>query len=66
VFIAPAGVGAREAVLVLALTPLLGLAAATTVSLLLRVAHTVADMLLALRYGLVRVRRNRNVHSASS
>ena len=31
VFIAPAGVGAREAVLILALTPLLGVAAATTV-----------------------------------
>lgn len=58
VFIAPAGVGAREAVLILALTPLLGVAAATTVSLILRVAHTLADMLLALRYGLVRARRN--------
>lgn len=57
VFIAPAGVGAREAVIVLALTPLLGVAAATTVSLLLRVGHTLADMLLALRYGLVRMRR---------
>jgi hypothetical protein len=57
VFIAPAGVGAREAVIVLALTPLLGVAAATTVSLLLRVGHTCADMLLALRYGLVRARR---------
>jgi glycosyltransferase 2 family protein len=63
VFVAPAGVGAREAVLVLALTPLLGVAAATTVSLVLRVAHTLADMLLALRYGLVRVKRDR-VHSA--
>jgi len=58
VFIAPAGVGAREAVLILALTPLLGVAAATTVSLILRVGHTLADILLALRYGLVRARRN--------
>jgi hypothetical protein len=57
VFVAPAGVGAREAVLILALTPLLGVAAATTVSLILRVGHTLADMLLALRYGLVRARR---------
>ncbi|MCT2586588.1 flippase-like domain-containing protein [Actinophytocola gossypii] len=57
VFIAPAGVGAREAVLILALTPLTGVAAATTVSLVLRVAHTVADVVLALRYGLARVRR---------
>ena len=52
--IAPAGVGAREAVLILALSPLLGVAAATTVSLMLRVCHTVADILLALRYGLAR------------
>ncbi|HEX2130613.1 MAG TPA: lysylphosphatidylglycerol synthase domain-containing protein [Actinophytocola sp.] len=57
VFIAPAGVGAREAVLILALTPLTGVAAATTVSLVLRVAHTLADILLALRYGLIRARR---------
>ena len=57
VFLAPAGVGAREAVLVLALTPLLGGGPAATVSLLLRVGHTIADLLLALRYGLVRARR---------
>lgn len=56
VFIAPAGVGAREAVLILALTPLLGVAAATTVSLILRVGHTLADIVLALRYGLIRAR----------
>lgn len=66
VFIAPAGVGAREAVLILALTPLLGVAAATTVSVILRVAHTVADMLLALRYGLVRARRNRSTVDTGS
>lgn len=64
VFIAPAGVGAREAVLVLALTPLLGVAAATTVSLVLRVGHTLADMLLALRYGLVRAKRERSVRAS--
>jgi uncharacterized membrane protein YbhN (UPF0104 family) len=57
VVIAPAGVGAREAVLILALAPLLGVGPATTVSLLLRVCHTLADMLLGLRYGLVRARR---------
>jgi len=56
VFIAPAGVGAREAVLILALTPLIGIAAATTVSLLLRFGHTIADIMLALGYGLVRAR----------
>lgn len=56
VFLAPAGVGAREAVLILALTPMLGAPAAATVSLLLRVGHTLADLVLALRYGLVRVR----------
>jgi uncharacterized membrane protein YbhN (UPF0104 family) len=59
VFLAPAGVGAREAVLVLALTPLLGVPAATTVSLMLRVGHTLADLTLALRYGLARARANR-------
>jgi len=57
VFIAPAGMGAREAVLILALTPLVGVAAATTISLILRVGHTLADVLLGLRYGLVRARR---------
>ncbi len=59
VFLAPAGVGAREAVLILALTPLLGAPAAATVSLMLRVGHTLADLVLALRYGLARARRNR-------
>jgi hypothetical protein len=59
VFIAPAGLGAREAVLILALSPLLGVAAATTVSLILRVGHTLADVLLALRYGPVPARRAR-------
>lgn len=57
VFLAPAGVGAREAVLILALTPLLGAAPAATVSLMLRVGHTLADLVLALRYGLARARR---------
>jgi uncharacterized membrane protein YbhN (UPF0104 family) len=57
VFLAPAGVGAREAVLILALTPLLGAPAAATVSLMLRVGHTLADLVLALRYGLVRARK---------
>jgi glycosyltransferase 2 family protein len=57
VVIAPAGVGAREAVLILALSPLLGVGAATTVSLILRFCHTLADVLLGLWYGLVRTRR---------
>jgi len=60
VFLAPAGVGAREAVLILALTPLLGAPAAATISLMLRVGHTLADLVLALRYGLIRARANRN------
>jgi hypothetical protein len=64
VFLAPAGVGAREAVLILALTPLLGAPAAATVSLMLRVGHTVADLLLALRYGLARARRSKNASHA--
>lgn len=48
---APAGVGAREVVFVLALAPLLGVTAATSVSILLRVVHTVADLLLAATVG---------------
>lgn len=66
VFLAPAGVGAREAVLILALTPLLGAPAAATVALMLRVGHTLADLLLALRYGLVRVRRSPVVTTSAS
>jgi hypothetical protein len=49
---APAGVGAREAVLILVFTPALGIAGATTVALVLRVVHTVGDVGLALRFGL--------------
>ncbi|MEQ6901141.1 lysylphosphatidylglycerol synthase domain-containing protein [Nocardioides sp. YIM 152588] len=44
---APAGLGAREAVLVAALAPALGVGAAAAVALLARVVHTVADFLLA-------------------
>jgi uncharacterized membrane protein YbhN (UPF0104 family) len=65
VFLAPAGVGAREAVLILALTPLLGAGPAATVSLLLRVGHTMADLLLALRYGLARARRSQTRQAAT-
>ncbi len=60
VIIAPAGFGAREAVLILALSPLLGVAAATTVTLILRLCHTAADVVLALRYGLVQTRNARH------
>ncbi|OLR95566.1 lysylphosphatidylglycerol synthase domain-containing protein [Actinokineospora bangkokensis] len=51
VVFAPAGFGAREAVLVLVLGPAVGVVAATAVGLLLRVCHTAADMLLALVHG---------------
>ncbi|MCG8917590.1 lysylphosphatidylglycerol synthase domain-containing protein [Actinokineospora sp. PR83] len=51
VVFAPAGLGAREAVLVLVLGPVLGVVAATAVGLLLRACHTVADMGLALVHG---------------
>lgn len=53
VVIAPAGVGAREAVLALVLTPTIGLPAATSVALLLRVCHTAADVGLADRKSVV-------------
>ena len=47
VVVAPAGVGAREGVFVLLLTPVTGVAGATALALLARVVHTVADGLLA-------------------
>ncbi|MET3963051.1 uncharacterized membrane protein YbhN (UPF0104 family) [Marmoricola sp. OAE513] len=48
VVLAPAGVGARETVFVLLLTPLLGVGPATALALLARVLHTLADGALAL------------------
>jgi hypothetical protein len=47
IVLAPAGVGAREALFVLLLTPLLGVAGATALALLARVVHTAADGLMA-------------------
>jgi uncharacterized membrane protein YbhN (UPF0104 family) len=47
IVLAPAGVGARDALLVLLLTPLLGVADATALALLARVAHTAADGMMA-------------------
>lgn len=44
---APAGVGAREVVLVLALAPVTGLVAATSIAAVLRVIHTLGDLSLA-------------------
>lgn len=46
-FVAPAGVGAREAVLVALLSPVFGIGAALSVALVSRVALTVADLGLA-------------------
>jgi hypothetical protein len=51
--VAPAGLGAREAVLILAFQPIMGLAGATSVALLLRLCHTAADVVLAARFGLL-------------
>lgn len=45
---APAGLGVRDAVLVLTLSPLLGLTAATSVAITLRVVHTGGDLLVGL------------------
>lgn len=47
VVFAPAGVGAREAMLVLLLAPITGVAQATALALLARVVHTGADALMA-------------------
>lgn len=44
---APAGVGAREVALVGVLAPLTGVTAATSLAILLRVVHTLGDLLLA-------------------
>jgi glycosyltransferase 2 family protein len=44
---APAGIGAREVVFVLALSPLLGVTEATSVAIVLRVVHTAGDLVLA-------------------
>ena len=47
VVVAPAGVGAREALFVVLLAPLTSVAEATALALLARVVHTAADALLA-------------------
>lgn len=47
VVVAPAGVGARETLFVLLLTPLVGIGGATALALLARVAHTAADAAMA-------------------
>jgi len=44
---APAGLGPREVVLYLALLPVAGAAGATSVAIVVRVAHTLSDLLLA-------------------
>lgn len=55
IVLAPAGVGARETVIALLLTPLIGGPAAASVGILLRVCHTVADVGLALAFGVTAV-----------
>ena len=63
VVIAPAGAGAREAVLVASLAPAMPAAAATTVAVLSRLAMTMADFALAGLAGLGARRRSRAVSS---
>lgn len=58
IIFAPAGVGARETVFVLLLTPMLSVADATALALLARVVHTAADALMAGGWWLV-ARRDR-------
>jgi uncharacterized membrane protein YbhN (UPF0104 family) len=48
VVVAPAGLGAREAVFVALMAPALGLTQATALALMARLVHTVADFLLAI------------------
>lgn len=47
VVIAPAGLGAREAVFILVLSPVTGLPVAAAVALLARIVHAVADLVMA-------------------
>lgn len=49
--LAPAGLGAREAVLIALLSPAVGVPAAAAAALLSRVAHTLADFLVAAAAG---------------
>jgi uncharacterized membrane protein YbhN (UPF0104 family) len=65
VVLAPAGVGARETLFVLLLTPLLGVPTATALALLARVVHTAADGLLAAGWWAV-TRRTRPALAVSS
>lgn len=59
---APAGVGAREAVVVAVLGPLVGVSAALSVALVSRVALTVADLgLAAASAGVLRERADRDI-----
>lgn len=60
--LAPAGLGAREAVLIALLSPTVGLPSAAAAALLARVAHSVADFALAAgAAGWARRRRTREV-----
>lgn len=59
VLVAPAGVGAREAALVLALSPALSRVSATLVAVLSRLLLTVGDALLAAAGGALHPRRKR-------
>ena len=63
VVFAPAGLGAREALFVLLLAPVTGVAAAAALALLARVVHTAADGLMAAGwwYAARRVRFSRSV-----
>ncbi|MBM7515403.1 lysylphosphatidylglycerol synthase domain-containing protein [Nocardioides nitrophenolicus] len=47
VVFAPAGLGAREATMIALLAPAVGFGAATAAALLVRIVHTVADLVLA-------------------
>ena len=47
IVVAPAGAGAREALIVVLLAPMLGVPEATALALLARVVHTVGDGVMA-------------------
>jgi glycosyltransferase 2 family protein len=58
--IAPAGVGAREATFALLLAPFVGAVPAVAAALLLRLCHLVADVALAIWFGLLRTNAPRS------
>lgn len=61
IVVVPAGIGVREAILVLVFAPAIGVGAATAVAALLRLTNTAGDLVLALASGALGGRRAKDV-----